>query len=100
MRSLLLITCILSASTAMAKPSIEIGRLTAPSRAPAASIAAGYLQKTRAGAYELERASVSPVGDGVVVRYRQRHAGVPVIGGSVVVRIDGHGVVDRKSVVE
>ena len=95
MRSLLLITCILSASTAMAKPSIEIGRLTAPSRAPAASIAARYLQKTRAGAYELERASVSPVGDGVVVRYRQRHAGVPVIGGSVVVRIDGHGVVRR-----
>ena len=96
MRTLALVVCMvgLGAATAAAKPSIEIGRLTAPSRATPASIAAAYLQKTRAG-YELERAAVVPAGDGVVVRYRQRRGGVQVLGGSVTVRVDGRGVVRR-----
>ena len=69
--------------------------LSPPSRAPAAAIAAGYLARDRRRAHELDRAEVAPVGDGVVVRYRQLHAGVPVIGGGVVVRIDGRGQVRR-----
>jgi hypothetical protein len=83
------------AATAAATPRMEAGVLSAPSRAPAATIAASYLAKTNVPAAELGKAEVAPVGDGVVVRYRQRHAGLPVIGGGVVVRIDGRGQVRR-----
>src|SRR3954464_2309401 len=90
------LTASLASSAAWATPRLDVGLLSPPSRAPAAGVAAAYLQRSGvARAHELERAAVTPVGDGVVVRYRQLHHGVPVIGGSVVVRIDARGQVRR-----
>jgi len=95
MRNIAWLVCVFSTAIAAAAPRLDVGVLSPPSRAPAATIAAAYLARSAAAAYELERGEVSPVGDGVVVRYRQRHAGVPVLGGSVVVRIDARGQVRR-----
>ncbi|MDB4965879.1 MAG: hypothetical protein JWN44_1568 [Myxococcales bacterium] len=85
----------LVAAEAHAAPTLAAGMLSPPSRAPVESIAAGYLERSGVAAARLMRAEVAPVGDGTVVRYRQQHAGLPVIGGSVVLRIDGRGQVRR-----
>jgi hypothetical protein len=95
MRIIVWLVSIFVAASAAAAPRLDAGVLSPPSRAPATAIAAAYLGKTGAAAHELGRAEVAPVGDGVVVRYRQLRAGLPVIGGSVVVRIDARGRVRR-----
>jgi hypothetical protein len=95
MRSIVSLVSIFVAASAAAAPRLDVGFLSPPSRAPAGAVAAAYLKQTSAAAHELGRGEIAPVGDGVVVRYRQTRAGLPVLGGSVVVRIDGRGRVRR-----
>src|SRR4051812_18827306 len=84
---------------ARSAPSMAVGVLSPPSKASPQSIAEDFLSHASASSQvlrsELGNPDVFPVGDGTVVRYRQAHQGVPVIGGSVVLRIDGRGQVRR-----
>ena len=83
-----------AAPRASAAPTLRAGLLSPPSRAPAADIAARFLAAHPVGA-ELDPGEVTPLGQGAVVRYRQRYHGLPVLGGSYVVRVDERGRVRR-----
>ena len=74
------------------------GYLTDPSQATPEAIAARYLDTSPAvlaganpGSLVLDK--VTDLGRGHVLRYRQTHRGLPVIGGTTVVRVDDAGVV-------
>lgn len=82
------------APSAHARPQLVSGLLSPPSRAPAATIAADWLARHPVAA-ELDAGEVVPLGQGAVVRYRQRYHGLPVLGGSYVVRVDERGRVRR-----
>jgi MYXO-CTERM domain-containing protein len=82
-----------------AAPRLVAGLLSEPSRAPAHEIVkrflAGVNDLVDAPLAELGEPEVLPNGEGVVARFRQLHRGVPVIGGEIVVRVDGQGRVRR-----
>jgi MYXO-CTERM domain-containing protein len=60
-----------------------------------AEIARRHLSSLRVPLDEMGKAEVTPVGRGWVARFRQTHAGLPVIGGELVVRVDESGKVRR-----
>lgn len=84
-----------------ARPRMLLGPLTAPQPGlPPLEAAARALAELRRTAPvlvpdELGEAEVVPVGTGHVVRYPQRHRGLPVLGGELALRLDERGAAVR-----